>query len=298
MFEFGQPRASKARSLLWLTVFSLLASPLMGCVVPREVHRDGVVYNCGSEQQIRWAWQDYDTPNLIIEHGDSHSNSLLTCAAQQNNKTLVNDLLAAGADINLQDLQGIPPLSEIISPEMTKFLIEQGADVEVRDRNGATPLFRVVQNPYLDDATRLALIEAYLAAGANVKIQNYNGDTLLHVTTHPEVAQLLIDQGAPVDVQNKSGSTPLHIYYAYENDMGVARVLLGEGADVNAQDRNGNTPLHSIACNLDICNRLDAEAELLVSFGAAPHLENKQGQSAQDLAITQNRLELVKLFGR
>ncbi|MEM8809167.1 MAG: ankyrin repeat domain-containing protein [Cyanobacteria bacterium P01_G01_bin.38] len=290
-------RSGQSLSSLWLSLCILIAASLIGCTTS-AVHREGTVYNCDDEDHIRWAWTDYDDPNLIVAQGDSQSYSLLACAAQQNNKTLVKDLIAAGADINRRDLQGAVPLSGLTSPDMTQFLIEQGADITVRDRSGATPLFKVVQNPYLDDATRLALIETYLAAGADAKTQNANGDTLLHMTTNPWVAQLLIDQGALVDVQNKSGSTPLHAYYAYENDMGVARVLLEQGADVNAQDHHGNTPLHYIACNLENCNRPDAEAEFLIAFGADPTLKNKQGQSAQELAITQNRLELVKLFGR
>lgn len=118
------------------------------------------------------------------------------------------------------------------------------------------------------------------------------------MVTSPAVARLLIGRGVPVDAQNKAGSTPLHSARAYTDNMGIAEALLQSGADANVQDRNGNTPLHIIACDPEICNRTDTEAELLIAFGADPTVKNNRGQSAQDLAIGRNRPELANLFNR
>lgn len=55
---------------------------------------------------------------------------------------------------------------------------------------------------------------------------------------------LLLSNGANVNVQNANGQTPLHIA-AQHGHIGIVRLLLASKfIDVNIQDHRGATPLH------------------------------------------------------
>ena len=94
--------------------------------------------------------------------------------------------------------------------------------------------------------------------GVDVNIQNsyeFGGDgeeTPLHIAcrySNAEVVKLLVEKGADVKIQNQEGNTPLHnvcstIGSFGENTKKVVELLVEKGADVNAQNYDRETPLY------------------------------------------------------
>lgn len=74
------------------------------------------------------------------------------------------------------------------------------------------------------------------------------------------------------------GNTPLH-FACTGGNLDCIELLLEYGADVNAQNSDGRTPLHRL-----YSERYDKIAEWLIGCGADPHIADRRGVSAYDLA--------------
>jgi ankyrin repeat protein len=91
------------------------------------------------------------------------------------------------------------------------------------------------------------LIRALIAAGANVKLKDPDGLSLLHMaalSNRLEAAQELIKAGAPLNDTDKQGYTPL--LYASTVDFGddrLVNLLLRTGADAKTHAEAGETAL-------------------------------------------------------
>ena len=90
------------------------------------------------------------------------------------------------------------------------------------------------------------LVSASLAQGANPKMRNLIGQTLLFMAADGSkdlaIAEQLLARGADPAVRDRFGRTPLH-YGAGFGTEGHLRVLLDGGAEIDARDRRGLTPL-------------------------------------------------------
>ena len=93
-----------------------------------------------------------------------------------------------------------------------------------------------------DGAPRVAVL---VASG-----QNVNRDSSLHfasISSHTEVAALLLDAGCSPNHRNVQGHTPLH-YAVRANNGELVRLLMRNGADPDvATLKSRNTPLHRAA---------------------------------------------------
>jgi ankyrin repeat protein len=90
-------------------------------------------------------------------------------------------------------------------------------------------------------------IEACLAAGDDVNIQDELGFTPLHMAAQHQcraAAQLLLERGADVDRPNISGNTPLFVAVFTSKGNGELITLLRErGADPRHANKTGQTPI-------------------------------------------------------
>ena len=78
---------------------------------------------------------------------DRFARTPLHYAAADGNPDQVAQLLASGADVNLQDRDGWAPLhfaAQARSEEVTRVLLAAGARADIQDIHGNTALFRAV----------------------------------------------------------------------------------------------------------------------------------------------------------
>lgn len=257
----------------------------------------------------------------------------------------VHDLVGQGADVNARDENGRTPLHVARRADHTQALLDHGADPTLRDDHGlravdhafgvnlekAQVLAQALhdreppepQHGPRHDAPTKALFEESLEAheardaiaqGANVRAQDEEGLTPLHLTKRPEVAAILLDHGADLHAHdNEIGATPLHLanpsvkslllergadpnardgadmrplHYPCPPD--VAQNLIAHGADVHARDVDGYTPLHR-AHNPE-------KARVLLDAGADAHARGHDGRTPGDFARERGDLTMVQFF--
>ena len=140
------------------------------------------------------------------------------------------------------------------SPKLIAALVAAGADVEARDRDGLTALHAAANGP--------AAIAALLEAGADLNALNYDEDTPLQFAVYgsgvvtPAAVAALLDAGADPNVRDEYGTTPLHRAawaagtaqaHHIPGAMATLASLLESGADPNTPNVDGETPLHLAA---------------------------------------------------
>ena len=188
-------------------------------------------------------------------------------------QSLIDRLIAAGANVNAQDSDGKSPLHYVgASVENARLLIENGAEVNARNHRGDTPLFN----------STAAVTALLIEKGAAVNTRNEEQATPLHFAyTSPDsvqIADLLIRNGAEVNAQTDQGYTPLH--YAIANPKLVQR-LLQASADITLQNREG-APIHAREI-------VPESLQLLIDSGADVNLRNPEGKTP----LHQHRFDVV-----
>jgi ankyrin repeat protein len=168
--------------------------------------------------------------------------SPLEYAVENNDISLVKELLAAGIDINTINSAGKSVLYVAFEKgyiALTQELIRLGAQVNATDHKGRSLLHHTVIN------NQLTVTNALLGVGADIHLADTNGFTALHLAAQhnqPEIAKQLIALGAVVDAQDKQQMTPLH-WAAQNSHAAVAITLIQAGADLQAFDEQGYIPL-------------------------------------------------------
>ena len=177
---------------------------------------------------------------------------------------IVRDLIHEGAKINERFSNGETALTTAAyfrSHEMVKLLIELGADVNTTNAEGFTPLMKANSYLRLEGTHRIydtsilintvPIINALIAAGANVNAKNEVGNTALHFAvnhvrsghfysvSNATNVDVLIKAGAVVTVKNNDGNTPLHV----AKNLNAIDLLIKAGADVNAKTNEDLTAL-------------------------------------------------------
>ena len=197
---------------------------------------------------------------------------------------VIEALLAAGADVTAQDDAGDTPLStawrglfrRILRTQpiegfaareaLFKAFLASATDVmTARDANGITHLH------YAAAVGSIEIVEALLAAGADVAARDGNRVTPLHAAAgfnaNPAVVEALLAAGADVGALYDLDATPLHAAARYNENPAVVEALLAAGADVAARIDLfgvGHTPLHLAATY----NENPAVVEALLTAGA------------------------------
>ena len=216
----------------------------------------------------------------------------LMYAARENAIDAAKALLDAGADINVQDPEGVTPLLEAILNvhyDLAKVLVERGADPKIADKAGMTPVFAVVEmrtptwersRPRLEERGEIdgpALIGLLIDRGADPdaaltgrQLSRYHGGgsaAFAQGTTalmqavrfkHLDLARLLLERGADVTRKQNDGTTALMIA------AGVKYAITQEG---DPDNMGTAADAHDIV-------------KLIVERGADVNLANDRGETA------------------
>lgn len=169
-----------------------------------------------------------------------------------NNLKLVKLLIASGADVNKQNKQGKTALLVADQLNIIKLLLENGANIHhedsIKDKTGQCPplIDAVLATEYYPSSQNIKLIKLLLDYGANPNLQWKNsGETALHIAAFyglTNVAKLLIKQGADLDIQQYNGDTPLMVaIQAKQAD--IVKLLLNNYAQVVIKNNDGFTAL-------------------------------------------------------
>lgn len=257
----------------------------------------------------------------------SGETPLMITAKMEGRVKIANMLLARGANVNAQNLDGDSVL-HIASKRNKQRMLQlfgtvPGVNANLVDSNGDTPLTNAIENlkkdsvktlltiPGIDvnipDASTdsplllasfsglLDVVQALIAAGADINYRNDKGDTALTLASsegYIEVVQdLLAAPGINVNIVNTNGDTPLLVAIQTGRTYTV-KALIAAGADVNVVNNNGETPLTvaSFGGYEDI-----VEALLLVP-GINMNVANLKGQTALTQASVAMHRGIVEIL--
>jgi ankyrin repeat protein len=212
-------------------------------------------------------------------------------AVDTGNREAVRLLLAAGADVEEHDTQGLTPLLHSVhrdNAESLTFLLEMGANLEPTDAEGLTPLAHAV----LENHERS--VKLLLEKGANVDVlSNIGAKRNLPGRIHDaiykgneNVVRMLLAMGADVEEHDTQGPTPL-LHSIRRGNAEILTFLLEMGANLEATDAEGLTPLaHAVLENHEIFVKLlldkGANTDVLSNFGAKRDLQGRIHESIDE----------------
>lgn len=178
--------------------------------------------------------QDVQAVERLVNLGqindvNSEGRTALMIACTESSLEIVQAILDANADIEIQDKCGCTALMDAAfkgNKEMIEMLLRKKADVNAINNTGETALMLALEYP---NNNTIEIIEMLLDKHAWVDIKNEEGDTPLMLAAengHTEIVKILCSFSAQVNVQNKIGDTPLML--AAENGhTDTAEALFG-----------------------------------------------------------------------
>uniref|UniRef100_A0A3Q1LPT0 Ankyrin repeat domain 6 n=1 Tax=Bos taurus TaxID=9913 RepID=A0A3Q1LPT0_BOVIN len=173
-----------------------------------------------------------------------HGRTPLHLAANKGHLSVVQILLKAGCDLDVQDdgdQTALHRATVVGNTEVIAALIQEGCALDRQDKDGNTALHEASWHGFSQSAKLL------VKAGANVLAKNKAGDTCLHVAArynHLSIIKLLLSAFCSVHEKNQAGDTALHIAAAL-NHKKVVKILLEAGADGTIVNNAGRTPLET-----------------------------------------------------
>jgi ankyrin repeat protein len=247
---------------------------------------------------------------LPIDATDAQGCTALLRASGGGHLTLVEDLLARGANPALTAASGATCLSAALSrghDAVVQTLLARGADPNQSLPNGVTPLMVAAALGQTKGA------QALLAHGADARATDVDANAALHALAQygfgarDKVRALalwesLLAAGAEVNVANAAGHTPLLLLLGARADAGAAcdedvvlaqlERLLSRGATPDArEERRGFGPLHFAALH-----GLGKAVRVLLAAGADPDARDSINRRPQEIALMRGFVDIAAEF--
>ena len=195
---------------------------------------------------------------------------------------LLNVMLQHGADVNLQSCRYQGMTAAMLAAkwgffECLRLLVESGADLSLVSLHGETALTAAVKTGQ-DDCVQY--IAERVSVSALNHIDKFGSSVLMQAVSTPterkrQCVQHLIAAGADVNLQNEDGDTALMVAIRCRFRVSAVLLLLDEGAHVNTVTVYGETPL-ALALNKIENNRGCGTVQRLLQLGADPTLSRRQ----------------------
>lgn len=180
-------------------------------------------------------------------------------------------------------------------------MVDAGTGVDTVDKEGVSALLRAA------NAGKPAAVRYLLQAGADIRLRDRSGRSLLHLVAAWPANLGLIDEvlarGLAVDDQFDGGDTPL-MSALLRGHLAGARALLARGADPRVRDRHGNTSVVQMISGIYAfrggAGDRDALALLdeLLRAGVDPRAKGQYGRDAMSIAAGKGLQEVVAVLQR
>jgi ankyrin repeat protein len=198
----------------------------------------------------------------VIEHGDfdfaiklvtkgldvniptTNGQSPLQLACVRNQVKLVQVLLEAKAQVDFKSSTGQTPLCRAVNRnlyDIAALLIHHGANTNHKPQEKALPLLFLAVAKHRHDITRLLLTHG---VDGNMRCSLYNW-TALHFAAaqnDDKMIHILLDEKCEIDLPNDMRMTPLH-WAVFHCSLAAASALLSRGADPSLQTKQGYSAL-------------------------------------------------------
>ncbi|MEE1059293.1 MAG: ankyrin repeat domain-containing protein [Treponema sp.] len=173
---------------------------------------------------------------------DMYGDTVLHIASMTNvSEALLKKLVAAGAEINARNKDGVTPLALAIRNNIithAKFYAENNADINSMDKKGNTPLTLALKS----DETLLKTI----LHKKNILSLDSNGNTPLHVAiikdANLQKLQYIISLTDDVNARNAEGNNALYLSIL-KNRQRLGEMLLAKNADIFSSNNKNYSPL-------------------------------------------------------
>ncbi|NWI27905.1 ANKR6 protein, partial [Sula dactylatra] len=219
-----------------------------------------------------------------------HGRTPLHLAAHKGHLHVVQVLLKAGCDLDIQDdgdQTALHRAAVVGNTDVIAALIQEGCALDRQDKDGNTALHEACWHGFSQSAKVL------VKAGANVLAKNKAGNTPLHLAcqnSHSQSTRVLLLGGSRADLKNNAGDTCLHVAARY-NHLPIVRVLLSAFCSVHEKNQAGDTALHVAAA----LNHRKV-VKLLLEAGADASVVNNAGQTPLEVARQHNNPEVALLL--
>ncbi|XP_009473854.1 PREDICTED: ankyrin repeat domain-containing protein 6 isoform X2 [Nipponia nippon] len=228
-----------------------------------------------------------------------HGRTPLHLAAHKGHLHVVQVLLKAGCDLDIQDdgdQTALHRAAVVGNTDVIATLIQEGCALDRQDKvtgkskalwDGSLASHEACWHGFSQSAKVL------VKAGANVLAKNKAGNTPLHLAcqnSHSQSTRVLLLGGSRADLKNNAGDTCLHVAARY-NHLPIVRVLLSAFCSVHEKNQAGDTALHVAAA----LNHRKV-VKLLLEAGADASVVNNAGQTPLEVARQHNNPEVALLL--
>lgn len=234
--------------------------------------------------------------DLKTKYNSEGANLLMKAVYEWASHEILELLLNKGIDINEQNYKGETALMYAIwqgNFGAVKLLLEKGANLELCDYERKTS----IMHAFLCNNSKVNIIELLIKNGANLKVNNKSGESLLRLVIKNNglnAVQFLISKNIydinDINEKDESGSTALCDAINFNKNKDVVEVLIKAGANVNNKSKYGFSPLYWAS------DQKKELVELLINNGAEINITDNGGVTSLMNSVRKNKTEIIEVL--